>query len=116
MAAGLIYAQQVLPRHSPGWVAAILGYALGFPILCLAGWSLVKRARRRWLVERAGYVEYLPFKIVTRQNLWALAAMLVLMPLAFLAFNYSERLQLLFPGALGRRSVGWSDGRRGWCA
>ena len=109
--AGLIYAQQVLPRRSPGWVAAILAFAFGLPIVCLAAGALVKRVRGRWLVERAGYVEYLPPKNRKRSQLRALGVMAVVLPLTFLAFNYSERLLLPITGLGGAvlvGAIGWS--------
>jgi len=109
--AGLVYAWQVLPRRSPGQIAAILTFAFGLPIVSFGMQPLVKRIRSRWLLERVGYVEPLPPKNLKRNNLRALAAMAVLVPLAFLAFNYSERLLLPITGMLGALIcglVGWS--------
>ena len=111
MAAGLIYAQEVLPRRTPGWVAAILAFSFGLPVVSFSMWSLVKRVRSRWLVERAGYVEYLPPENRKRNNVRALAVMEVVLPLTFLAFNHSERLLLPITGALGALlagAIGWS--------
>ncbi|SPF56840.1 membrane hypothetical protein [Candidatus Sulfopaludibacter sp. SbA4] len=111
VAAGLIYAMQILPRRSPGQIAAILIFAFVLPLYGFCAQPLVKRIRSRWLLERAGYVQHLPNRNLKRNNLRLLAVMAVVMPLVFLAFNYSERLLLPMTGALGALIcglVGWS--------
>jgi hypothetical protein len=56
----LSYAQAVLPRESTGFKAAILGLALFTPVLCIGAPQALKWVRRRYLIERVGYVEPKP--------------------------------------------------------
>lgn len=104
----LIYAQEVLPRRSPGQVAAVLAFAFGLPVVCFGLPPLVKRVRGRWLVERSGYVEHVPSSI-RRNYVFALAlsVMAVVLPLAFLVVSRRERLLLPITGALGGLLCGW---------
>src|SRR6266568_3767754 len=59
-ASGFIYAQAMLPRESIGFVAAVLAFAFLFPALCLGSPWALKRVRRRYLIERLGYVQHKP--------------------------------------------------------
>jgi hypothetical protein len=105
---GLIYAQEVLPRRSPGQITAILAFAFGLPVVCLGLQPMVKRVRSQWLIQRSGYVEHVPFR--KRNYLWALAVMAIVAPLVFLAVNHEERLLLPITGALGALLgglIGW---------
>ncbi len=58
--AGLSYAQVMLPRESIGFKAAVLGLSFLIPLLCFGlPWAL-KWVRRRYLIERFGYVQPKP--------------------------------------------------------
>ena len=57
---GFIYAQAMLPRESTGFVAAVLAFAFLFPALCLGSPWALKWVRRRYLIERLGYVQHKP--------------------------------------------------------
>jgi hypothetical protein len=56
----LQYAWSVLPHRSFAFRASVLVFALGFPLVSLAGPRWLRALRRRYLVEREGYVEHLP--------------------------------------------------------
>ena len=58
--ATLSYAQAVLPRESIGFKAAVLVLALIIPAFGFGAPWLVKWIRRRYLIERVGYVESKP--------------------------------------------------------
>ena len=108
---GLIYAQQVLPHRSAASIAATLVFALGLPFAGWLGKSAVKRARNRWLVERSGYVRYLPHPRKPVRILTALAVMSAMVGLTAVAIGYSEKLLLPICGLLGALIsgvVGWS--------
>jgi hypothetical protein len=62
LASGFIYAQAVLPRHSPGFKIAVISFAILLPVLTLSAQALLKRLRARFLVERSGYVQYKPLE------------------------------------------------------
>jgi hypothetical protein len=107
--AGLIYAMEILPARSPGQVAAVLAFALGFPVISLGLKPLLKRARNRWLVEREGYVEGL--RVCPKKYLWPLAAMVVILPSIMFITHHSERSLLPITGLLGALiagAVGWT--------
>jgi hypothetical protein len=59
-ASGLIYAQATLRRESIGFEAAVLAFAFLFPLLCLGSPWALKWVRRRYLIERLGYVQHKP--------------------------------------------------------
>lgn len=56
----LSYAQALLPRESIGFKAAVLGTALLVPVLCIGSPWVLKWVRRRYLIDRVGYVEPKP--------------------------------------------------------
>jgi hypothetical protein len=56
----LSYAQVLLPRESIGFKAAVPGLALLIPVLCMGTPRALKWVRRRYLIERVGYVESKP--------------------------------------------------------
>ena len=56
----LSYAQALLPRESTGFLAAVLVLALVTPVLCIGAPQALKWVRRRYLIERVGYVESKP--------------------------------------------------------
>ena len=60
LASSLTYAQVVLPRQSIGFIAAVLTFSLLFPVVCIGSPWALKWVRRRYLIERVGYVEYKP--------------------------------------------------------
>jgi hypothetical protein len=57
---GLGYAVAVLPHRSWGSIAAILTFSLGLPAASLLLPRGIQWLRRRYLVEREGYVEHQP--------------------------------------------------------
>jgi hypothetical protein len=80
-AAGSLYAQEVLPRRSFGQIAAILGFALGLPLMMWVLKPAVKAVRARWLTPRLGYVEY---RRVKRRMGWHYALVFTFGPLAWI--------------------------------
>jgi hypothetical protein len=58
LVSGLISVQLVLPRESMGFRTAVLASAFLIPILGISAKWVLKRVRRRYLVERWGFVEY----------------------------------------------------------
>ena len=72
-ASGLIYAQVVLPRQSVGFKAAVLAFSLGLPLTIFTP-TVLRWARRRYLMARVGYVEPYPVgrKAIVRGVLGAL--------------------------------------------
>lgn len=56
----LSYAQVLLPHASIGFKAAVLGLALLIPVLGIGTPPALKWVRRRYLIERVGYVEANP--------------------------------------------------------
>lgn len=56
----LSYAQAVLPRDSIGFKAAVVALAVLIPVLCIGSPRVLKWVRRRYLIERVGYVELKP--------------------------------------------------------
>jgi hypothetical protein len=60
LVSGLIYAQVVLPRGSIGFKLAVLALSLLLvPLFFGSRWAL-KSVRRRYLMERVGYVQHKP--------------------------------------------------------
>ncbi len=60
MVAALQYATIVLPRGTHGYVAAVLALSFGIPVGCIGAKPFVEWVRRRWLLQREGYVRYRP--------------------------------------------------------
>jgi hypothetical protein len=60
LASGWIYAQVVLPRGSTGFKAAVIAFPLLLTFLIFGSPWVLKRVRRRYLIERSGYVEHKP--------------------------------------------------------
>lgn len=56
----LSYMQLLLPSESIGYKAAVLGLALLIPVLCIGTPRALKWVRRRYLIERVGYLESKP--------------------------------------------------------
>jgi hypothetical protein len=56
----LSYAQVLLPRDTIGFKAAVVGLALLIPVLCIGSPRGLTWVRRRYLIERVGYVEPKP--------------------------------------------------------
>lgn len=61
LAVGILCSAQVLlPRESIGFKAAVVGLALLIPVLCMGSPGALRWVRRRYLIERVGYVEPKP--------------------------------------------------------
>jgi hypothetical protein len=77
--AGMQYTIQVLPHRSVGFKAAVLTFSFGFPAASFFAPRLLKWVRRRYLVEREGYVEHLPTRPspLRRPWLWGVGAVLI---------------------------------------
>ena len=58
--AGLTSAQITLPRGSIGLKAAVVVLAILIPALCFSTPALLKWVRRRYFIERVGYVQHKP--------------------------------------------------------
>jgi hypothetical protein len=108
LASGLIYAQVVLPRGSIGFIAAVLAFAFLLPVLCLGSPWALKWVRRRYLIERVGYVQHKPigrrrigFSIVLA-SLVALVSLLVVTRLPL-----SDRWLLAGTGLFGGALAAW---------
>jgi hypothetical protein len=98
----LSYAQILLPRESIGFKAAVLGLALLIPVLCIGTPWALKWARRRYLIERVGYVESKP--ICRRQISIVIAVAVVAAVLLFgvvTQFSRPDRWLLAGTGLLG---------------
>jgi hypothetical protein len=104
--AGLVRLQQVLPKGSPGFVAATLLFSFGLPAATLGGRSLVKRFRHRWLIARSGYVEPLPHPVKPRWTLALLLSAAAVLVSAALAMQLSEMALLPITGVLGAAICG----------
>jgi hypothetical protein len=60
LVSGLLYLQVALPRKSIGFIAAVVACALFVPLLIFGLPWILKWVRRRYLVERVGYVQFKP--------------------------------------------------------
>ena len=110
MASGLIYASEVLPKRSAGQVAAILAFSFGLPALMWSTRTVIRMARRRWLVPRSGFVEYLPirYKPSLRALLIGVAVVIPVIPIIIfgsgsLLVPYTGLLSALLAFEIGRR-------------
>jgi hypothetical protein len=54
--ASLVYGAEAIPKGSPAFVADILGFAFGCPLLTIGAPRFVKWVRGRYLTGRLGYV------------------------------------------------------------
>jgi hypothetical protein len=79
--AGMQYALIVLPHRSAAFIAAVLIFAFGFPAASFLTPRLLKWVRRRYLVEREGYVEHLANRTVPlrRARLMGIGAVLIVL-------------------------------------
>lgn len=84
--AGLLWADVVLPPGSAGHKAGALVFGLVVPTLILVSQWAIKKVRRRYLIERVGYVE---FKPVNRKRSFLVIAIAfaVAIAAAFAAFK-----------------------------
>jgi hypothetical protein len=57
---GFSYAFAVLPKGTLGFGIAVLSFSFGLPVLCLGTKPLIRWVRHRYLIQREGYVQYLP--------------------------------------------------------
>lgn len=55
-----IYAQSLLARGSAAFKAAVVAFSLVIPLLCIGSPLVLKWVRRRYLMDRVGYVEWQP--------------------------------------------------------
>lgn len=108
LVSGLIYARDVLPRGSMGFKLAVLAFALLLPFLIFGSPWALEWVRRRYLMERVGYVQHKP---IGRRWIG-----LVIVLAALLALALSEVLtRLLLPdrwllaatGLLGGALIAW---------
>lgn len=105
LVAGLSYAQVVLPRESMGFKAAVLALSFLIPVLCFGSPWALKWVRRRYLIERLGYVQAKP---MGRKQIGIGIMLAVLMTVALFGvvtqFSQPDRWVLagtgLFGGAL----------------
>jgi hypothetical protein len=109
LASGLIYAQTVWPKNTPGFKIAVISFAILLPVLTFSAGPLLKRLRARFLVERSGYVQYKPMqrKHLGMSILFALALALLLFVASRLLPN-PERWVLALTGILGGSLQVWA--------
>lgn len=103
LVSGLLYAQAALPRQSPAYKAAILAFAFGVPILIFTARTVIDWLRRRYLLERSGYVE---FHAARRGWMPAVVTAALPLPIAFL----SQRWLLALTGLSGGLLIGFGGG------
>ncbi|HMD71832.1 MAG TPA: hypothetical protein VKF41_10840 [Bryobacteraceae bacterium] len=109
----LSLAQVLLPRGSAGFKTAVFGLAFLAPVLCIGAPQAVKWVRRRYLIERVGYVESKPlgrkgmgmmiglaFVVATVMSLALFAAVTRFSP-AVTRFSHPDRWVLAGTGLLG---------------
>ena len=107
----LSYAQAVLPRESIFFKAAVVSLSLLIPVLCIGSPQAVKWVRRRYLIERAGYVEFEP---IGRRQIGLGIVLAVLVTAAIFEvnrFSQPDRWVLAGTGLLGGAIAAFS-GRR----
>jgi hypothetical protein len=86
MASGLSYAMATLPKGSLGFGIAVLSFSFGLPVLLFCTRPLVYWVRRRYLVQREGYVQYKPWDRKRRIRFVGIGlTAVVLMPIVNLA-------------------------------
>lgn len=108
LASGIIYARAVLPQESTGFKLAVLAFALLLPFLIFGSPWALEWVRRRYLMERVGYVQRKPIG-------WRWIALVIVLA-ALLALALSEAVtRLLLPdrwllagtGLLGGALIAW---------
>ena len=108
LASALIYAQVVLPRQSIGFIAAVLTFSLLFPVVCIGSPWTLKWVRRRYLIERVGYVEYEP---IGRRQIGFGIMLAVLVVLALFGvvprLSQPDRWLLVGTGLFGGALMAW---------
>jgi len=83
----LSFAQALLPRESTGFMAAVLVLALVTPVLCIGAPQALKWVRRRYLIERVGYVQNKPIGL--KQILYGIVIVVLM---ALVLFVIAPRL------------------------
>jgi hypothetical protein len=113
LAAGIIYARAVLPPESIGFKLAVLAFALLLPFLIFGSPWALEWVRRRYLMERVGYVQHKPIG-------WRWIGLVIVLA-ALLALALSEVVKrLLLPdrwllagtGLLGGALIAWCGRQR----
>jgi hypothetical protein len=74
MVSGVLYMQVVFPRGSAEYQTAAYLFTFGLPVLCLGAPWVLKQIRRRYLMDRFGYVEFKPWSRKRRGVATAIAA------------------------------------------
>jgi len=108
LASGLLYAQAVLPRESSGFKSAVLAFSLLLPFLILGSPWALRWVRRRYLVERLGYVRHKP---IGRKQIGfgiLLAALMTLVLFGVVPrFSQPDRWLLAGTGLSGGALLAW---------
>ncbi|HTQ53102.1 MAG TPA: hypothetical protein VMI94_01505 [Bryobacteraceae bacterium] len=105
----LSYALVLLPRDSIGFKAAVVGLALLIPVLGMGSPWALKWVRRRYLIERVGYVE--PKPICRKQIGAGIAVAVVAATLLFGVVTQSsnpDRWVLAGTGLFGGALAAWA--------
>ena len=104
LASGLSYALAVLPKQSLSFKAAVLSFAFLLPLFSLSSWWAVRWVRRRYLIERFGYVQYKPiysgFKQIGPRIVLTLLPAIVILAIVILAVMNSWSQPDRWPGWL----------------
>ena len=114
--ASLVYGTAVLPKRSPAFIAAVLGFALGCPLSGLLTPRLVRWVRGRYLTDRFGYVRHARNKRNERRVLWFGILVAIVGPCALFLGDHllkGDRWVLLlagFAGAAIQILIGWRSG------
>jgi hypothetical protein len=101
LAAGLIYAQAVLPRATFGFRAAVLAFAFGLPLFTIGARPLFNWVRSRFFLERYGYVRPRPQPRTLRAFLLPGLAAVAVIAVAAFAFPPPGTRLVAFTGVAG---------------
>ena len=108
LASGLIWATAVLPRKSIGFTLAVLAFSLLLPVLGFGSPWAVRWVRRRYLIERVGYVQHKP---IGRRQVGFGIVVAALMALALFGvvprLSQPDRWLLAGTGLLGGALTAW---------
>lgn len=108
LASGLIYATVALPGKSIGFTLAVLALSLLLPVVGFGSPWAVRWVRRRYLVERVGYVQHKP---IGRRQAGFGIVVAALMALALFGavprLSQPDRWLLAGTGLLGGALMAW---------